>query len=400
MVDDAARELDIPALARRYGRELASAAYEILESRQAAETAAAAGIADVLRARGATTLRDDEETSLALAVATRRRAEAAHRHWPEVDPQVEPIATAAPSFMVRPEAVVAALAGPRLGDHRGHRALALAAALLVLAAVGTGAWLASADVGQVAARPPVASLPPSQPPPAAGSDSADRSTSRGQITLAGCQIEPSSSPVSYRGWLTLGDLTTVSDPADASRPMFALVTAGEAEWLGWHGDGSGAMYPHPVGRVACALDPFAGTTRVFSVAGDWQPPRLVDACPPGDVHRYGDLREIGGPRLFAFLPIGGQSWRAGDRSLDLYLRLASPPRHMARVIATARSIETGVTLPLTVSRMGASPVTTPVRNLYVTLSNVGFPAAGCWIVSLRVAGEAAASTLLPVSGPA
>jgi hypothetical protein len=70
------------------------------------------------------------------------------------------------------------------------------------------------------------------------------------------------------------------------------------------------------------------------------------------------------------------------------------------VTATARSIETGVTLPLTVSRMGASPVTTPVRNLYVTLSNVGFPAAGCWIISLRVAGEAAASTLVPVSGPA
>jgi hypothetical protein len=41
-----------------------------------------------------------------------------------------------------------------------------------------------------------------------------------------------------------------------------------------------------------------------------------------------------------------------------------------------------------------------VRNLYVTVANVAFPSAGCWIVSLRVAGEAAASTLVPVSAPA
>jgi hypothetical protein len=178
------------------------------------------------------------------------------------------------------------------------------------------------------------------------------------------------------------------------------VTAGEAEWLGWHSDGSQAMYPRPVGRVACAMDPFSGETRVYAVAGDWLPPTLPDACPPGEIYKFGDLREIGGPRLFATLPTGTDSWRAHDPELRLFLRLAAPPAADVTVTATARLLDADASLPLSVQRVLASPPTTPVRNLYLTLVGVNLPREGCWVVSVALDGNPAGSVLVPVSAPA
>jgi hypothetical protein len=394
MVDGTPRQLDPPALARRYGRELAAAAHAVLESREAAEAAAAAGIADVLRAHQTATLPETATTLDVLRSATLRRAEAARRRWRQVDPlpdRTTPPATI--SFAVSAEAVSAALAAAPLDDRQpGRTAWLVAAGVLLIAAVGIGLWLIPADGGRAAVRNP--SLLPTPSSPAAAI-----AVARGPITLAGCRVEPASTPVAYRGWLTLGDLTG-ADAADAGRPLFALVTAGEAEWLGWHDTGSGAMYPRPVGRVACAIDPFSGTTRAYAVAGDWQPPTLPDACPPGEIYKFGDLREIGGPRLFATLPIGTGSWRAHDAALRLYLRLAAPPNVDTAVTATARSLEADATVPLTVERVLASPAATPVRNLYLTLRNVDLPNPGCWIVSVALDGEVAGSTLVPVSEPA
>jgi hypothetical protein len=393
MVDGTPRQLDSPALARRYGRELAAAAHAVLESREAAEAAAAAGIADVLRARRATTLPETAATLQVLTSATLRRADAARRHWRQVDPLADRTAPlAAMSFAVTAQAVSAALAAPPPDERRPRRAAWLVAAgVLLLAAAGIGLWLLP-DGGW-----PAAGNPSPVPPPPSGAG--EVAAASGPITLAGCRVEPASTPVAYRGWLTLGDLAG-ADAADAARPLFALVTAGEAEWLGWHEGGSGAMYPRPVGRVACAMDPFSGTTRVYAVAGDWQPPALLDACPPADIYKFGDLREIGGPRLFATLPIGIASWRADDPALRLYLRLAAPPNMDAAVTATARSLEADAVVPLTVERVLGSPAATPVRNLYLTLRNVDLPNAGCWIVSVALGGNVVGSTLVPVSEPA
>jgi hypothetical protein len=391
MVDATPHELDPPALARRYGRELAAAAHEALESREAAEAAAAAGIADVLRARNATSLPETPATREALTSATLRRAAAARRQWRQVDPSPDQEAAAALSFTVSAEAVAAALAAPPLPARRRNRvAWLVGAAALLLAVAGIGFWALPADDRPVSARVP--SPRPTLPAIAV-------SAARGPMTLAGCRIEPSSTPVAYRGWLTLGDLTGNAGAA-AARPLFALVTAGEAEWLGWHSDGSQAMYPRPVGRVACAMDPFSGETRVYAVAGDWLPPTLPDACPPGEIYKFGDLREIGGPRLFATLPTGTDSWRAHDPELRLFLRLAAPPAADVTVTATARLLDADASLPLSVQRVLASPPTTPVRNLYLTLVGVNLPREGCWVVSVALDGNPAGSVLVPVSAPA
>jgi len=394
MVDGTPLQLDEAALARRYGRELAAAAHAVLESREAAEAAAAAGIADVLRARHATRLPETAATRDDLVSATLRRAAAAPRHWHQVDPSpTDDVPAAHLSFTVSADAVAEALAAAPLPDRRRTRAAWLVgAAGLLLLAGAIGFWVLPADDRPVTAH--ALSPPATLPAVAVGT-----APTGGPMTLAGCRIEPASSPVAYQGWLTLGDLTAASG-SDATRPLFALVTAGEAEWLGWHSEGSQAMYPRPVGRVACAMDPFSGETRVYAVAGDWLPPTLPDACPPGEIYRFGDLRQIGGPRLFATLPTGTGSWRAHDPGLRLFLRLAAPPAVDVAVTATARLLEADGTLPLSVERVLASPRTTPVRNLYLTLSNVQLPRAGCWIVSVALDGKVAGSVLVPVSAPA
>ena len=160
------------------------------------------------------------------------------------------------------------------------------------------------------------------------------------------------------------------------------------------------MYPRPVGRLACAVDPTSGGTAVYGVAGDWQPPAMVDGCPATDVHTYGAFKEIGGPQLFATLPTSTGTWRAGDPSVELYLRLPRPPPGRARVAATARPLGPGSALELAVSRQSTSPPSTPASNLYLTLSNVAFPSAGCWVVSVAVDGQVLGSAVLPVTGPA
>ena len=64
-----------------------------------------------------------------------------------------------------------------------------------------------------------------------------------------------------------GDLFAAGSAAPgAGTPVYALVTEGPAEWVGWQTTEGRPMYPRPVGRMACAVDPLPGTSTVFSMA--------------------------------------------------------------------------------------------------------------------------------------
>jgi hypothetical protein len=179
--------------------------------------------------------------------------------------------------------------------------------------------------------------------------------------------------------------------------VYALVTAGEAEWVGWQNGEPRAMYPRPVGRLGCAMDPADGSLAVYAVAQSWRPPAEVDGCPSTDVHIYGAFREIGGPRLFAVLPGGNTSWRADDPDLELYLRASARVPVDALLIATARRLGAGRAQALPVSRQSVSPPGTPAGNLYLTLAPATFPRAGCWVIDVAADGQSIGSVVIPVA---
>ena len=77
-VDDTAREV-VAIAARRHGRELAALAYLVLQNRGASEEAAAAGLADALRAK------QEEPDWAPLVGAVLSRALEAHGQIREID---------------------------------------------------------------------------------------------------------------------------------------------------------------------------------------------------------------------------------------------------------------------------------------------------------------------------
>ena len=147
-----------------------------------------------------------------------------------------------------------------------------------------------------------------------------------RLTLADCDIQPAGTPIAYRGWLTLGDLFAAGRTAPgAGTPVYALVTEGPAEWVGWQTTEGRPMYPRPVGRMACAVDPLSGTSTVFSMADGWQPPAPMDGCPASPILRYAGDHQVGGPSAFILLPFDGEAWWS-KTSIVLRVRIAPSPR--------------------------------------------------------------------------
>ncbi len=87
-VDDTARSR-VANAARRHGRELAALAYLVLQHRSASEAAAAAGLADVLRAHA------DEPQWGSMVGAVLRRALEGHGRIREIDAPGEATASGA-----------------------------------------------------------------------------------------------------------------------------------------------------------------------------------------------------------------------------------------------------------------------------------------------------------------
>jgi hypothetical protein len=217
------------------------------------------------------------------------------------------------------------------------------------------------------------------------------------LSLGDCSIQPASSDLAFRGWLTLGDLSPAAGAGTAGTPVYALVTAGTAEWVGWQTREGRPMYPRPVGRLGCAVDPVTSTATVFAVSDSWNPPPAMDGCPASPIQRHGGDRQVGGPGAFVLLPFGGNSWWADDPSVRIRVRIAPTPSSEARITATARPLETPSSLDLEVESQDIAPSRPPTSNHYVWLRDVRFPTDGCWLVSVSVDGQPVGAAILPVT---
>jgi hypothetical protein len=218
-----------------------------------------------------------------------------------------------------------------------------------------------------------------------------------RLTLADCDIQPAGTPVAYRGWLTLGDLFTAGrDAAAAGTPVYALVTEGPAEWIGWQTTEGRPMFPRPVGRMACAVDPLTASATVFSVSDSWKPPAPMDGCPASPIIRFAGDHQVGGPSAFVLLPFDGEAWWSETR-IVLRVRMVPRPQPGARITATAQLLGGSRFLSLPVDSPPIAESTPPSSNLYFWLRPVRFPTDGCWLVSVAVDGAGVGAAILPIT---
>ena len=221
-----------------------------------------------------------------------------------------------------------------------------------------------------------------------------------RLSLADCDIQPAATPISYRGWLTLGDLFAAgSTSPGAGTPVYALVTDGPAEWVGWQTTEGRPMYPRPVGRMACAVDPLSGAATVFSVADGWEPPAPMDGCPASPIFRYAGDHQVGGPSAFILLPFDGEAWWS-KTSIVLRVRIAPSPRPGARITARAMRLDGSRGMSLPVDSPPIPESRPPTSNHYLWLRPVRFPTDGCWLVSVAVDGVGVGAAIVPVTAPA
>jgi len=463
-VDDTAREV-VAMAARRHGRELAALAYLVLQNRRASEEAAAAGLADALRAK------QGEPDWAPLVGAVLRRALDAHGRIREIDApsQATPpaltillpvqraiagghllagipldglaaalgmpvgraqrelsaaegiginrdrlratleTASAGRAFVVTADQVEAAFAlpAPRTA-HASRRFAWLAGGALAMFLVVTALLAAAQPPAPKAAgtRPtpsPAAiavGFPPGGPQGAGAWAGGHALPVDDRLTLADCDIQPAGTPIAYRGWLTLSDLFAAGSAAPgAGTPVYALVTDGPAEWVGWQTTEGRPMYPRPVGRMAWAVDPLSGTSRVFSMADGWEAPSPMDGCPASPILRYAGDYQVGGPSAFVLLPFDGEAWWS-KTAIVLRVRIAPSPRTGARITARAMRLDGSGAMSLPVDSPPIPESRPPTSNHYLWLRPVRFPTEGCWLVSVAVDGVGVGAAIVPVTAPA
>jgi hypothetical protein len=313
------------------------------------------------------------------------------------------------AFAVTADQVEAALTLPPPRPVDPPRRLAWALGAAAVAVVVLAAVLLAAG------RPPAASAPdPARSPesggvsvgfPPGGSRGAGAWSGSPQLplddrlSLADCDIQPAGTPLAYRGWLTLGDLFAAGgDAPGAGTPVYALVTAGQAEWVGWQTTEGRPMFPRPVGRMACAVDPLTASATVFSVSDRWQPPAPMDGCPASPIQRYAGDHQVGGPSAFVLLPFDGEAWWS-RRSIVLRVRIAPRPQADARITATARRLDGTRLIRLPVDSPPISESSPPTSNLYLWLRPVRLPTHGCWLVEVAVDGVGVGAAILPITAP-
>ncbi len=203
-------------------------------------------------------------------------------------------------------------------------------------------WRAAAAAAAAAGLLTAVLLLPSRPQPPAALENAGvpsasptafglpgkRTAGPPPITLADCQIVPENAGLAFSGWATTNVLHVSGGSAAPGQPVYALVTRGLAEWVGWRSEDTTPMYPAPVARMGCIYDPSSGTVSQVGVAMDWQPPATIDGCPASPQDEFGGYREVGGPRAWVLLPTGASGWVSGRTATIIY-RL-SPSRRGGR----------------------------------------------------------------------
>jgi hypothetical protein len=461
-VDEVARAR-LAAAARRQGRELAALAYLVLQNRTASEEAAAAGLADQLSLSpapawsatvGAVLRRSleahrhvrevdapGEATPQALTRLSPLQRATAGAHLlasvpladlaPPLGLPVERLrrelaaaedigggpddlrrplesALSGRAFAVTGEEVEAAMTLPPPRPIHGSRRLAWLGGAAATGVVLAGALMAvgqpsASSVPASTSTPAAAAVVPGYPPgglQGAGAWAAEQALPRDdRLTLADCDIQPAGTPVAFRGWLTLGDLSAGGHGAPgAGTPVYALVTDGTAEWVGWQTTEGRPMFPRPVGRMACAVDPLTGAATVFSLADSWEPPAPMDGCPASPIIRYAGDHQVGGPNAYVLLPFDGEAWWS-NTSIVLRVRIAPSPEPGSRITATAQQLDGSRVLSLPVDSEPIPDSRPPTSNHYLWLRPVTFPTDGCWLVTVSVDGRGVGAAILPITAP-
>jgi len=301
---------------------------------------------------------------------------------------------------VDPERVRAAMARPT--DAPGSRrwwvaaasALALGLVLFRLAvtadeqpAAGDPGPPARSDVGAMS-HPPTNTL---------GTDSLWSRFWPGRVavpafTLADCDIEPVGSPIAFAGWVTVEQIRATGI-APAGRSVYAIVTRGEAEWIGYRYTHDRPVFPRPVGRMGCVFDPGSERHVAIGVAQDWEPPALADGCPASPMSSFAGYLELGGPGAFVLMDVG-RTWRAEDPGLSFLVRVAPSLPAGARLEAWLQPVGDGSGIATTVGSPRAEEVGSVMH--YIRVGGVEVPEPGCWTMNVAVDGTVVGSAVLPI----
>jgi DNA-directed RNA polymerase specialized sigma24 family protein len=259
-------------------------------------------------------------------------------------------------------------------------------ALLVVGATGF-LWLARTPV-PAGSRLAAPSLAAAQPP----------RTAAEPITLADCQIAPADSPLAFAGWTTLAALAVHGGDAGLGQPIYALITRGMAEWVGWQEHYTGPMYPAPVGRMGCIFDPSTRSTSLVGVDTDWQPALMADGCPPSPIDEFGGYRELGGPHAWLLLPGDTSTWGVGQDNSILF-RLSPPAEPGQSITARAQPLADAPSVLVQIdsanSQHGLSDPSGSGSRYY--LMNVRFTKAGCWVINVALNGQVVGSAIAPIT---
>jgi DNA-directed RNA polymerase specialized sigma24 family protein len=212
------------------------------------------------------------------------------------------------------------------------------------------------------------------------------------FTLADCHIEPASLPISFAGWVTVEEIraTGVAPPG---RSVYAIVTRGEAEWIGYRYTHGRPVFPRPVGRLGCVFEPDSGTHVAIGLAQDWQPPTLADGCPASPISSFAGYREVGGPGAFVLVDTRN-AWQADDPELSFLVRVAPAPPAGADVEAWLLPVGAGEQIAATVGEPAADADASLLQ--YVRVDGIEIPEPGCWIMNVAVDGAVVGSAVLPL----
>ena len=263
-----------------------------------------------------------------------------------------------------------------------------AVALLILGGAGFF-WVAPHS------RPVIGDAATSSPPaaplqPAAG----------GPITLADCKIAPADSPLAFAGWTTLAALDVHGGDAGLGQPIYAVITRGMAEWVGWQEHYTGPMYPAPIGRMGCIFDPSTHSTSLVGVDQGWQPNTMADGCPPSPIDEFGGYRETGGPHAWLLLPNAASTSVDEGFSNVMLWRLSPPAEPGQSITAWAQPLADASTVTAAIdgstSRLApADPSGSGSRYYFVSAR---FATTGCWVINVAINGTVVGSAIVPIGG--
>jgi hypothetical protein len=262
-----------------------------------------------------------------------------------------------------------------------------------LAVLGTAAVVIGTLAVSASSNPPSAAQAPGRTSPGASAPPAEA-----PIGLADCQIAPADASLAFAGWTMLDLLHVSGGTATPGQPVYAQITRGMVEWVGWD-RAKGGMYPRPIGRMGCVYDPSTSLASLVGVPLDWQPPETMDGCPASAEDSFGGYHEIGGPRAWLLVPQEGLTWHVGVDEYRMLFRLSPPAAPGQPITARALPLNGGTPVPAHVEArpQPSAARVTQGQSRYYTL-NLRLASRGCWVVNVSVNGAVVGSAIAWTGG--